>query len=235
MSSAGLWNKSHTIRMHKVHKKMTVTYLEHGDIKGHGPASSETNNTEEAVTKTLLTIQTVFLKLISVTNVQVTKNFYISVCRLKHSHIFIWSISTSKTFKCKSTAFITTLRSHPNPLSNSYIPTSTAAPALKLRAGNSLWTPKALVSEKTCLVRSTTIVCACVFSSLSVIIDKQRMGLTTRDTLAMTEGGRKQRHRWVKFSDWFHVSLQYCFCLQHKLNSVTVINNHGTCSFLLCM
>lgn len=59
--------------MPKEPKKMTVTYLEYVDIKGHGPASSETNNTEEAVTKTLLTIQTVFLKLISVTNVQVTK------------------------------------------------------------------------------------------------------------------------------------------------------------------
>lgn len=109
---------------------------------------------------------------------------------------------------------------------------SNGGPALKLRAGNSLWAPKALQSEKTCLVRSTTIVCACVFSSLSVIIDKQRMGLTTRDTLATTEGGRKQRHRWVKFSEWFNTSLQYSFSLQHKLNSVTVINNHGMCSFL---
>lgn len=52
---------------------MTVTYLEYGDIKGHGPASSETNNTEEAVTKTLLTIQTVFVKFIFVTDVQVTE------------------------------------------------------------------------------------------------------------------------------------------------------------------
>lgn len=93
--------------------------------------------------------------------------------------------------------------------------------------------PQRPESEKTCLVWSTTIVCACVFSSLSDFIDKQRMGLTTRDTLATTEGGRKQRHRWVKFSDWFHTFLQYSFCLQHKLNSVTVINSHGACSFLL--
>lgn len=41
-------------------QNISDTYLEYGDNKGHGPASSQTNNTEEAVTKTLLIIQTVF-------------------------------------------------------------------------------------------------------------------------------------------------------------------------------
>jgi hypothetical protein len=33
-----------------------ITYLEHGEIKGHGPASSQSYNEQEAVTKTLLMI-----------------------------------------------------------------------------------------------------------------------------------------------------------------------------------
>jgi len=33
-----------------------ITYLEHGEIKGHGPASSQSYNAQEAVTKTHLMI-----------------------------------------------------------------------------------------------------------------------------------------------------------------------------------
>jgi hypothetical protein len=38
----------------------SITYLAYDDIMGHGPASSQSNNTEEAVRKTLLMIQTAF-------------------------------------------------------------------------------------------------------------------------------------------------------------------------------
>jgi len=41
---------------HNYNAHYNITYLEHGEIKGHGPASSQSYNAQEAVTKTQLMI-----------------------------------------------------------------------------------------------------------------------------------------------------------------------------------
>jgi len=41
---------------HNYNAHYNITYLEHGEIKGHGPASSQSYNAQVAVTKTQLMI-----------------------------------------------------------------------------------------------------------------------------------------------------------------------------------
>ena len=41
---------------HNYNTHDNITYLEHDDIEGHGPASSQSYNAQEAVTKTLFMI-----------------------------------------------------------------------------------------------------------------------------------------------------------------------------------
>jgi len=62
---------------HNYNAHYSITYLEHGEIKGHGPASSQSYNLQEAVTKTVLTLYTAFQKLV-VTAVQLTDLISIS-------------------------------------------------------------------------------------------------------------------------------------------------------------
>ena len=67
MSSTGLSTKiSHNYNTHD-----NITYLEYGDIKDHGPASSQSYNVQEAVTKTLMMIQSAIQTLI-VINIRLT-------------------------------------------------------------------------------------------------------------------------------------------------------------------
>lgn len=56
-------------------KHDNITYLDYGEIKGHGPESSQINKREEAVRKTLLTTQRALQKLIFVIKVQSSVSF----------------------------------------------------------------------------------------------------------------------------------------------------------------